>query len=246
MRIAKQISQIIGLAFILVGCQTVKPAPIEKLSDHHAKLEMRLNALDMNDPNLRFSEVRKTLLAEGYEEDDFKVLADLDNSNARVIYGALFRFKDDLKSRRYYEPACDAGHMFACRAMGFSFQNFMDHEKTIIASDYDAARPYFEKACQAENALSCRALGNLYQLGRGVDKDIERARTLYQKSCDLGNYFGCNDLGVLYKEGKGVDQKFDTAKELFEYSCKGTKLACANLWNVEIRMKRPKVEKPKG
>jgi TPR repeat protein len=238
MSIAKHVFQFLAIALILAGCQTVKPAPVDALSDRHAKLEMHLNALDMDDPNLRFSEVRKALRAEGYGEADFKVLADLNNSNAQVLYGSLFRFDDDPKSRRYYSPACNAGNMFACRAMGFSFNNYMNHEKTIVESDYDASKPYFEKACRADNALSCRALGNLYQFGHGVDEDIDRARALYEKSCDLGNYFGCNDLGVLYMDGRGVSQDFEKAKTLFEYACEGTKFGCHNLLIVEKKMKR--------
>jgi TPR repeat protein len=199
---------------------------------------MRLNALDMDDPNLRFSKVERALRDEGYNDDDFKTLADTGNSNAQVLYGRLFRFKDDPKARYYYKRACESGNMIGCRAVGFSFNHSMNHEKVTLISDYDAARPYFEMACKADNALSCRALGNLYHFGRGVETNIDRARPLYEKSCDLGNYFGCNDLGVLYMDARGVPQDYDKAKALFEYACQGTKFGCANLQIVEKKMKR--------
>lgn len=238
MRAMKCVFQIIGLAVILTGCQTIKPMSSDVLSDRRAELESRLNALDMDDPNLRFSKVESRLREDGFGDDDFKVLADFGNSNAQVLYGRQFRLKDDQKSRDYYKRACEAGNMFGCRAMGFSFKNSMNVEKTIIESDYDAARPYFEKACDAGNALSCRALGNLYHFNHGVKEDVEKARRLYEKSCDLGNYFGCNDLGALYMYGRDVEQDFDKARTLFEYACEGARLGCLNLQNVEKRMKR--------
>ena len=234
----RHLIQTLGIAFILFGCQTVQPTPTDRLTERHADLEARLDALDMSDPNLRFSEVERALRVDGFDETDFKRLADLDNSNAQVLYGRQFRFKDDSKSQLYYERACEAGNMFGCRAMGFSLNTSLNQDEMFFKGDYEASRPYFEKACEAGNALSCRALGNLYHYGRGVEKDIEKARMLYAKSCDIGNYFGCNDLGVLYMDGRGVTKDLKRAETLFQYACPGAGLACANLQIVERRMKR--------
>ncbi len=102
--------------------------------------------------------------------------------------------------------------------------------KSYEKQDFSKAKGYFEKACDLNNGGGCGALGDLYDDGKGVEKNLTRAAQFYSKACELKEGDGCGALGVLYYNGDGVKQDSKKAVALFEKACKlGYKKACEML-----------------
>ncbi len=102
--------------------------------------------------------------------------------------------------------------------------------KSIEAKDYIQAKKYFEKACGLNNGGGCGALGDLYDDGKGVEKDLTKAAYFYSKACDLKEGMGCGNLGVLYYNGDGVKRDSKKADQYFSKACKlGNQEACEAL-----------------
>ncbi|GAA9327389.1 hypothetical protein BTM402_02150 [Helicobacter pylori] len=96
--------------------------------------------------------------------------------------------------------------------------------------DFSKAKEYFEKACDLNDGGGCGALGDLYDDGKGVEKNLTKAAQFYSKACDLKDGWGCSFLGGLYYNGDGVKQDSKKAVALFEKACKlGYKKACEAL-----------------
>ncbi|GAA8644264.1 hypothetical protein HpBT331_01110 [Helicobacter pylori] len=96
--------------------------------------------------------------------------------------------------------------------------------------DFSKAREYFEKACDLNNGGGCGALGDLYDDGKGVEKNLTKAAQFYSKACDLNNGGGCSDLGLLYEYGQGVEKNLIKASQFYSKACKlGFQLACEML-----------------
>ncbi|OOC31546.1 Sel1 repeat protein HcpA, partial [Helicobacter pylori] len=64
--------------------------------------------------------------------------------------------------------------------------------------DFSKARKYFERACGLNNGGGCGALGDLYDDGKGVEKNLIKATQLYTKACELKEGVGCKRLWSLY------------------------------------------------
>ncbi|MFT2605366.1 tetratricopeptide repeat protein [Helicobacter pylori] len=102
--------------------------------------------------------------------------------------------------------------------------------KSYEKQDFSKAKGYFEKACDLNNGGGCGALGDLYDDGKGVEKDLIKAAYLYSRACELKEGDGCGTLGGLYYNGDGVKQDSKKAVALFEKACKlGYKKACEML-----------------
>ncbi|MGL2738338.1 tetratricopeptide repeat protein [Helicobacter pylori] len=96
--------------------------------------------------------------------------------------------------------------------------------------DFSKARKYFERACDLNISGGCGALGDLYDDGKGVEKNLIKAAQFYSKACELKESDGCGALGALYYNGDGVKQDSKKAVALFEKACKlGYKKACEML-----------------
>ncbi len=102
--------------------------------------------------------------------------------------------------------------------------------KSYEKQDFSKAKGYFEKACDLNNGGGCNGLGDLYDDGKGVEKNLTKAAQFYSKACELNNGDGCGALGGLYYNGDGVKQDSKKAAALFEKACKlGNQLACEML-----------------
>ncbi len=102
--------------------------------------------------------------------------------------------------------------------------------KSYDKQDFTQARKYFERACDLNISGGCGALGDLYDDGKGVEKNLIKAAYFYSKACELKESDGCGALGALYYNGDGVKQDSKKAVALFEKACKlGYKKACEML-----------------
>ncbi|GAA8852002.1 hypothetical protein BTM165_06930 [Helicobacter pylori] len=66
--------------------------------------------------------------------------------------------------------------------------------KSYEKQDFSQARKYFEKACDLKDGRGCGALGDLYDDGKGVEKDLIKAAQFYSKACKLGDQKACEML----------------------------------------------------
>ncbi len=66
--------------------------------------------------------------------------------------------------------------------------------KSSEAKDYIQAKKYFEKACNLNYGGGCGALGDLYDDGKGVEKNLIKAAQYYSKACELGDQEACEAL----------------------------------------------------
>ncbi|GAA7957923.1 hypothetical protein COL6_02480 [Helicobacter pylori] len=102
--------------------------------------------------------------------------------------------------------------------------------KSNKAKDYIKAKKYFEKACGLNNGGGCGALGDLYDDGKGVEKNLIKATQLYTKACELKEGVGCKRLWSLYYYGQGVEKNLTKADQYISKACKlGDQEACEAL-----------------
>lgn len=102
--------------------------------------------------------------------------------------------------------------------------------KSSEAKDYIQAKKYFEKACGLNNGGGCGALGDLYDDGKGVEKNLIKAAQLYTKACELKEGVGCKRLWSLYYYGRGVEKNLTKADQYISKACKlGDQEACEAL-----------------
>lgn len=90
---------------------------------------------------------------------------------------------------------------------------------------------YISAAANSGNGNAISYLGILYEVGRGVQKDINRAVELYRTAIDQhDNSFGHNDLGRCYELGIGVPKDISQAVAAYlKAATKGNPLAQFNL-----------------
>ncbi|WP_437342425.1 tetratricopeptide repeat protein [Helicobacter pylori] len=76
----------------------------------------------------------------------------------------------------------------------------------------------------------CGALGDLYDDGKGVEKNLTKAYQFYSKACELEDGRGCGALVVLYINGQGVEKNLTKAVQFYSKACKlGDQEACEAL-----------------
>ncbi|OOQ18973.1 tetratricopeptide repeat protein [Helicobacter pylori] len=66
--------------------------------------------------------------------------------------------------------------------------------KSNKAKDYIQAKKYFEKACNLNYGGGCFSLGDLYDDGKGVEKNLTKADQYISKACKLGDQEACEAL----------------------------------------------------
>ncbi|MGL2562030.1 tetratricopeptide repeat protein [Helicobacter pylori] len=102
--------------------------------------------------------------------------------------------------------------------------------KSNKAKDFTQAKKYFEKAYGLNNGSGCGALGDLYDDGKGVEKNLIKAAQLYTKACELKEGVGCKRLWSLYYYGRGVEKNLTKADQYISKACKlGDQEACEAL-----------------
>jgi hypothetical protein len=64
-----------------------------------------------------------------------------------------------------------------------------------------------EKQCERGSMASCTILARSYQIGRGIDQDMEKAATLYVKACKARVAPACGRIGELMLKLKGKERE---------------------------------------
>lgn len=84
-------------------------------------------------------------------------------------------------------------------------------KKSYDEQDYVNARKLYEKAASHGNSRAEFRLGDMYDTGKGVEKNPHRAFKWYEKAAKYGIKQAQYKLGVMYECGQGVQQKKDMA-----------------------------------
>ena len=85
---------------------------------------------------------------------------------------------------------------------------------------YIEAVELFEKEARKGNASAYCNLGYCYEVGLGVDRDLDLAFKCYQRAAKAGSARGQYNLGVCYALGIGVDKNLDAAIESMNKAAK--------------------------
>ncbi|TFI33338.1 sel1 repeat family protein, partial [Histophilus somni] len=67
--------------------------------------------------------------------------------------------------------------------------------------NYQQAVYWFTKAAEQGIAEAQLYLGDMYEKGRGAQKNVSTAKAFYGQACDNGNAQGCKDFARLDKQG---------------------------------------------
>jgi len=81
--------------------------------------------------------------------------------------------------------------------------------------DIKKAFYFYNKSCELNNGYVCNHIGFMYEVGKGINKNLNKSTKYYQKSYNLGNNVGCTFLGENYIFGKGI--KINKLKALHVY-----------------------------
>ena len=97
----------------------------------------------------------------------------------------------------------------------YDYRRYLDHSKKYtkeekMADDLEAAK-WYRKAAEKNNPEATLSVGVCYDLGKGVEKNLQEAVKWYRKAADLGNGAAMWNLGRCYEKGEGVEKSIDQA-----------------------------------
>lgn len=95
---------------------------------------------------------------------------------------------------------------------------FDDADAAYTAGDYVTALKLVEPLAKKGDARAQNLLGVMYDLGRGVPKNVETAVTLYRQAAEQEHADGQNNLGLMYMMGSGVEANPTEAVKWFRKS----------------------------
>ena len=97
----------------------------------------------------------------------------------------------------------------------YDYRRYLDHSKKYtkeekMADALEAAK-WYRKAAEKNNPEATLSVGVCYDLGKGVEKNLQEAVKWYRKAADLGNGAAMWNLGRCYEKGEGVEKSIDQA-----------------------------------
>ena len=87
--------------------------------------------------------------------------------------------------------------------------------------DYGKARRLAEEGAAADDPFALQMLSSFYQLGQGVEKDMERAYFFEQRAADRGWIKAQVDVAKRYLRGEGVDKDPHEAERYLDLAAQG-------------------------
>jgi hypothetical protein len=106
----------------------------------------------------------------------------------------------------------EEGNVKAQYALGKQYYQGYGHPE----NDYGQAIYWFTKAADQDHIEALYYCGQMYDTGRGVEKDSSKAFTLFSKAAYQGHAGAQFDLGIMYKNGEGVKKNNEKAIEWFK------------------------------
>lgn len=84
------------------------------------------------------------------------------------------------------------------------------------AGDFVEAARLYVLAAKKGHVTAHLNLGYCYEMGEGVEKDMEKAFMLYFKAATKGSAGGQNNVGTMFASGEGVEKNVDTAFRFYQ------------------------------
>jgi hypothetical protein len=143
---------------------------------------------------------------------------DVDGCEGLVDLILTDRLDRDVSEAVYaFEVACSRGEMAtACSELGLAML-----DADLGVADNPRARALLRQSCVNETspAKSCFVLGNLYESGKGGDRDRTLAAQYYKWACGQGWGEACHRRGHLLAKGVGVRRDQADAVVMYDAGC---------------------------
>ena len=135
----------------------------------------------------------------------YKAAVENNNHAAKYILGLVYYFgrlgrqKNHKEAIRLIKQAAMAGLPYAQRVLGQLFQqgsmnlneNTSDTRLRIKKNEREAMR-WYKRAATGKDVSAMGILGKCYELGTGVDVDLEKALAFYAKAAEQESPYVCN------------------------------------------------------
>lgn len=195
--------------------------------------EIEANTSSISNNNSFYQEVKEIIPDKSYSDDEVNSLADkIENkiSNKQKIDQEFNELKSIAENGNYiaqfrmgvlYYPYKKSilGSMFNRFKLGVVGKVQIDESKTII-QDYSTAFDWIEKSANQGYAKAQYELAEMYENGRGTNKDINKAISYYELAAYQEYVDAQVNLGELYYYGDEVTQDYDMAKKWFTAAVK--------------------------
>lgn len=99
-------------------------------------------------------------------------------------------------------------------AWGLS-SDFDAGDKAYERGDYETAVREWRSLAQEGDAASQTKLAQMYEMGRGVDQDVDEAAKWFRRAADQGYAPAQYRLGEMHQSGEGVERDYARAVELY-------------------------------
>lgn len=176
----------------------------------------------------RESDVGYTLLGQLYYDEESYIFAKiylekgaiLGNNQARLLLADMYHEgkgveKDTEKARALLQDAIADGSDEAKLAL--SMYNLLDNHNDLDAVAHD------EQSAEGNDPAALFILANRYEVGKGVEKDLNKSFSLCKRAADMGYAPAQYTVAMYYGRGQGT-AKDD--KEAFNYLLKSAKQDC--------------------
>ena len=176
----------------------------------------------------RESDVGYTLLGQLYYDEESYIFAksylekgaNLGNNQARLLLADMYHEgkgveKDTEKARALLQDAIADGSDEAKLAL--SMYNLADNHNDPDAVAHD------KQTAEGNDPVALFILSNRYEVGKGVEKDLNKSFALCKKAADMGYALAQYIVAMYYEKGKGTAKD---NKEAFNYLLKSAKQDC--------------------
>ncbi len=147
----------------------------------------------------------------------------------------LNNINDNEQATYWLEQTFQSTYSDGITWLALSFENGAKYLKP----DINKTVVYYKKAVELGNGQAMANLGYMYEIGQGVNKDLNKARELYEKSATRNEPQGINNLATFYREGiAGLPLDSEKAISLYQQAAEmNNKYALNNLGKIYFRGK---------
>lgn len=176
----------------------------------------------------RESDMGYTLLGQLYYDEESYIFAksylekgaNIGNNQARLLLADMYHEgkgveKDTEKARALLQDAIADGSDEA--KLKLSMYNLADNHNDPDAVAHD------KQTAEGNDPVALFILSNRYEVGKGVEKDLNKSFALCKKAADMGYALAQYIVAMYYEKGKGTAKD---NKEAFSYLLKSAKQDC--------------------
>ncbi|CAI2173636.1 5372_t:CDS:1 [Funneliformis geosporum] len=151
--------------------------------------------------------------------------------------------KDEIKAFVYYKKSAENGLVDANFYLGYCYLNGIGTEInkeigyklyneatgkgdiSVQNNELDKVNYWYHQAAENDNKFAFYKLGEIYELGKGVSKNLVRAFEFYKKSANQGCLEALYKVAYYYDNGIVIEVDKEKALELYKIAAEeGSKL----------------------